>query len=36
MHNIDEKLDDLESLLSLFESKLDSLPEEMLQDIPDA
>jgi len=31
VHDIDEKLDELETMISLFESKLDSLPEDAFE-----
>lgn len=34
LHDVDEKLDELETIISLFESKLDSLPPEVFSDVP--
>jgi hypothetical protein len=34
MHDVDEKLDELETLISIFEAKLDSLPPEVFTDVP--
>lgn len=34
IHDIDEKLDELESLIAIFESKMDSLPEEAFMHQP--
>jgi hypothetical protein len=34
LHNIDEKLDELETIIALFETKLDSLPSEIFTDLP--
>lgn len=34
MHDVDEKLDELETLISIFEQKLDSLPPEVFSDMP--
>ncbi len=34
LHDVDEKLDELETIISLFEAKLDSLPPEVFSDIP--
>lgn len=36
MHNVDERLDELETIISLYEAKLDSLPPEMFKDVPQA
>lgn len=35
IHDVDEKLDKLETLISLFEQKLDSLPEECFEAAPE-
>ena len=35
IHSIDEKLDQLETEISIIESKLDSLPEEIFEHLPD-
>jgi hypothetical protein len=34
LHDVDEKLDELETIISLFEAKLDSLPPEVFSDVP--
>eukprot|EP00347_Sterkiella_histriomuscorum_P024070 403332406 len=34
MHEVDERLDELETIISIFESKLDSLPPEIFSDMP--
>ena len=34
MHDVDEKLDEIETLISIFEQKLDSLPFEIFSDMP--
>ena len=34
MHGVDERLDDLETLISIFEAKLDSLPPEVFENVP--
>ena len=34
MHDVDERLDELETLISIFEQKLDSLPPEVFSDMP--
>jgi hypothetical protein len=34
LHDADEKLDELETIISIFESKLDSLPSELFSDVP--
>jgi hypothetical protein len=34
MHDVDEKLDELETIISIFEQKLDSLPSELFSDLP--
>jgi hypothetical protein len=31
IHDLDEKLDELEALICLFESKLDAIPEKMFE-----
>lgn len=35
MHDVDEKLDELETIISIFEQKLDSLPAELFTDLPE-
>jgi hypothetical protein len=34
VHDVDERLDELETLISIFEQKLDSLPPEVFSDMP--
>ena len=34
MHEVDERLDEIDTLVQLFESKLDSLPPEVFTDMP--
>jgi tetrahydromethanopterin S-methyltransferase subunit B len=34
MHDVDERLDELETLINIFEKKLDSLPSEVFSDMP--
>lgn len=34
MHQVDEKLDDIEAIIMLYEAKLDSIPEEIFTDVP--
>jgi len=34
MHDVDERLDELETIISIFEQKLDSLPPEIFSDMP--
>jgi hypothetical protein len=34
LHDVDERLDELETLISIFEKKLDSLPPEVFTDMP--
>lgn len=34
VHDIDEKLDELETLVALYEAKMDSLPEEAFNHPP--
>ena len=34
MHDVDEKLDELETIIAIFEQKLDSLPPETFSDMP--
>ena len=36
MHDVDEKQDELDALIAIFEAKLDSLPPEVFSDIPQA
>jgi len=35
IHNIDESLDSLETLISIFEQKLASLPDECFEQMPE-
>jgi len=35
IHQLDENLDSLETLISIFESKLESLPEEHFENLPE-
>lgn len=35
LNDVDDKLDQIEQILSLFEAKLDSVPEEFFDDLPD-
>ncbi len=34
LHDVDERLDELETLVTIFEQKLDSLPPEVFSDMP--
>ena len=34
MHDVDERLDELETLITIFEQKLDSLPPELFSEMP--
>ncbi len=34
MHEVDERLDEIDTLVQLFEAKLDSLPPEVFSDMP--
>jgi len=34
MHDVDERLDELETIISIFEQKLDSLPPEIFSNMP--
>jgi Subunit CCDC53 of WASH complex len=34
LNEVDDKLDKIEQILSLFEAKLDSVPEEFFDDLP--
>jgi hypothetical protein len=34
MHEVDERLDEIDTLVQLFEAKLDSLPPEVFTDMP--
>ena len=34
MHDVDENLDELETLIAIFEAKLESLPPEVFSDVP--
>ena len=34
LHDVDEKLDEIETLISIFEQKLDSLPPEVFSELP--
>ena len=33
LHDVDEKLDELETIIALFEAKLDSLPSEIFSEV---
>lgn len=35
IHDVDEKLDELETIITIFEQKLDSLPPEFFTDMPE-
>lgn len=35
LHAVDDKLDEIEQILSLYEAKLDSVPEEYYEDLPE-
>ena len=34
LHDVDERLDEIEQILSLYEAKLESVPEEYFEDLP--
>jgi len=34
LHKVDEKLDDIEAIIMLYEAKLESIPEEVFTDVP--
>lgn len=34
MHDVDERLDELETLISIFEAKVESLPQEIFASVP--
>jgi hypothetical protein len=35
MHDVDERLDELETIISIFEQKLDSLPQDIFSEMPE-
>ena len=35
LHEVDEKLDEIEQILSLYEAKLESVPEEYFENLPE-
>lgn len=34
LHDVDERLDELDTLISIFEQKLDSLPPDVFAELP--
>jgi len=35
LHQVDEKLDEIEQIMALYEAKLESVPDEYFEDLPE-